>query len=192
MPYRVYIDAGTTLLCTVALSFANPFVAPITVMFFMFSEPVWRRNLLYLYEPTYDGGGCRWPFMSEMCFSCMILSQVLLAFMIALKRTIGPAFAAGLGVIPTIMFRKMIHNQYYRKYSDTALLQTSYLDLLESSPQATQEQHEEFRKFLVDCHKAAYVPVCISSSERAILTNEPACVIPTDNESKKGSVAFPI
>jgi len=48
LPYRVYIDAGTTFLCTVALSFANPLVAPFTLMFFIVSEPVWRQTLLYL------------------------------------------------------------------------------------------------------------------------------------------------
>jgi len=119
----------------------------------------------------------------------MILSQVLLAFMISLKRTIGPAFAAGVTVIPTIMFRNIIHKQYYREYHDTALLQASYLDLWESSPKATQEEREAYRKFLVDCHKASYVPICVSSSERTTFTTEPACVIPTGNELRKSSVS---
>ena len=47
LPYRAYIDAGTTFLCTVALSFASPLVAPVTLAFFLMSEPIWRQLLLY-------------------------------------------------------------------------------------------------------------------------------------------------
>ena len=56
------------------------------------------------------------------------------------------------------MVQKLIHRQYRREYADTALLQTSYLDLWENSEKTTMDQREELRKFLVDCHKAAYIP----------------------------------
>merc|ERR1712151_487659 len=190
LPYRAYIDAGTTFLCVVTLSFAAPLVAPFALMFFLVSEPVWRQTLLYVYQPTYDGGGFRWPFISDMCFSSMILAHVLLAFMISLKRTVGPAFATGITVIPTVMFRKLMHRQYHREYKDIALLQASYLDLWDTSAPTTKEEREEFLKFLVDCHKAAYIPVCISGSETAILTTEPASVIMTDVESKESNRPF--
>ena len=52
LPYRAYIDAGTTLLCVVTLSFAAPLVAPFAVMFFLVSEPVWRQTLLYVVSRT--------------------------------------------------------------------------------------------------------------------------------------------
>lgn len=45
---------------------------------------------------------------------------------------------------------------------------------------SSQEKREEFRRFLVDCHKAAYVPVCIAGDETTTITAEPALVVPNE------------
>jgi hypothetical protein len=48
---------------------------------------------------------------------------------------------------------------------------------------------EEYRSFLVDAHKAAYVPVCIAGSSD-VVTAEPAVVIPTDRDPTSLDLAF--
>jgi hypothetical protein len=48
------------------------------------------------------------------------------------------------------------------------------------------EKREEFRQFLVDAHKAAYIPVCIAGGATNILTAEPAVVIPSENDDMLG------
>ena len=48
LPYRVYIDCGTVFLCAVALSFASPLVAPFAAFFFLVSQPIMRRCLIYV------------------------------------------------------------------------------------------------------------------------------------------------
>jgi hypothetical protein len=64
---------------------------------------------------------------------------------------------------------------------DTALFQASLLDCWGSSfPQST-EKREEYRKFLVDAHKAAYVPICMAVGETSCLTAQPAEVIPYED-----------
>jgi hypothetical protein len=40
------------------------------------------------------------------------------------------------------------------------------------------EKREEFRQFLVDSHKAAYIPICIAGGASTILTAEPALTMP--------------
>jgi hypothetical protein len=66
---------------------------------------------------------------------------------------------------------------------DAALLQTSVLDgwvVSEESDPTTMEDREEFRRFLVDAHKAAYIPACIAAiNTGTILTAEPTVVQPT-------------
>ncbi len=42
-------------------------------------------------------------------------------------------------------------------------------------------ERERYRKWIVDCHKASYVPVCVNA-EDDYLTSEPAVVIPTNQE----------
>jgi hypothetical protein len=45
------------------------------------------------------------------------------------------------------------------------------------------EQREEFRKFLVDAHKAAYIPICLAGSDTdSFFTTEPALVVPLPSD----------
>jgi hypothetical protein len=38
-------------------------------------------------------------------------------------------------------------------------------------------EQEEYRRWLVDCHKASYLPTCLSGGKKNILTTEPAVVL---------------
>jgi hypothetical protein len=124
----------------------------------------------------------RFPFIFDMCVSGMIVGQILLVTMMALRRAYGPSVAAFLPIIPTITYRWMLRRRYLRAFSDVALLQTSLLDGWDTSQQTCLAKREEFRQFLVDCHKAAYVPVCIASSQATMITSEPAAVIPLETD----------
>jgi hypothetical protein len=71
---------------------------------------------------------------------------------------------------------------------DAGLLQTSRLDGWGLA--TTLEGRERYRRWLVDAHKAAYVPLCLSGGED-FLTSQPAVVVPTyrdlmDQEGEKG------
>lgn len=103
-----------------------------------------------------------------------------------LKDAIGPAIFAGLPVIPTYLYRKHLLKTYKRAYEDAGLLQTSLLDGWDNTMPTTLESREEFRNFLVDAHKAAYIPVCIAGGATNILTAEPAVAIPSENDDMIG------
>mmetsp|Transcript_1760 Transcript_1760/g.2442 ORF Transcript_1760/g.2442 Transcript_1760/m.2442 type:complete len:1420 (-) Transcript_1760:1101-5360(-) len=62
VPYRIYIDSGVVLLCTFALAPASPIVAPCAFFYFLYCQPLWRRNCIFLYRPKFDSGGLKWPF----------------------------------------------------------------------------------------------------------------------------------
>jgi len=102
--------------------------------------------------------------------------------MMFLKKAIGPAFVAAIPILPTIMFRNLSRKRYYQAYVDAGLLQTSLLDMWDTSFGTAMEKREEFRRFLVDAHKAAYIPVCIAGVQSTILTAEPAVVIPLESD----------
>ena len=40
----------------------------------------------------------------------------------------------------------------------------------------------EFRRWLVDCHKASYVPTCLSGGHKNLVTTEPATTVVTAEE----------
>jgi hypothetical protein len=216
VPYRVFIDSGVVLLCVVALAPASPLVSPFALVHFLYSEPLLRRNIIFMYRPKFDGGGIRWPFLFEMVISSLCLGHVLMVTMLALKGALGPAIVAAIPFVPTLVFRHEIRKQYLKAYQDAGLVQTSMLDgwdiqeptsvrvckvylqgighsvshNLLSCSHVQMKKREDFRRFLVDAHKASYVPVCIAGS-KDVMTAEPAVVIHSDNDEGDPSMFLP-
>jgi hypothetical protein len=81
------------------------------------------------------------------------------------------------------MYQFHASSKYKRSFDDAALLQTSLLDGWDTTQPTSMEQREEFRRWLVDAHKAAFVPVCLFGMDTVgCLTAEPAVVIPMDSD----------
>lgn len=187
-PYRIFVDSGVVFMCIMALAPASPLVAPAAYFYFMFCQPLLRRNLIFMYRPSYDGGGFRWPFVFDMCISGMLIGSLLLAAQLGLKEALTPGILAGLTFIPIFVFHREARKRYLQAFRDAALLQTSLLDGWNTEHNSF-ETREEFRRFLVDAHKAAYVPVCLAATDTEdYLTIEPAVVVPLecDEESDAG------
>jgi len=180
VPYRIYVDSGVVMLCVFALAPASPLIAASALAYFVVFTPMLRWTLIFLYRPKYDLGGGRFPFIFDVCISGVIAGQTFLFAMMILKRATGPAIAAVCPMIPTLWFRYFVRKRYLRAFLDAALLQTSLLDGWDTNAATSTEKREEFRKFLVDCHKAAYVPVCIAGDKSSMITAEPAVVVPSE------------
>jgi hypothetical protein len=81
------------------------------------------------------------------------------------------------------MYQLHAYSKYKRSYDDAALLQTALLDGWDTTQPSPMEQREEFRRWLVDAHKAAFVPVCLFGLDTVgCLTAEPAVVIPMESD----------
>lgn len=183
IPYRLTVDSGVVMLCLLALAPASPLIAIAAFVYFLFSVPMLRWVLIFLYKPKFDIGGARFPFMFDMLVSGMIAGQILLGAMLFIRRAFGPAIMAFFPLLPTIFYRWVLLKRYLKAFTDVALLQTSLLDGWDTNEESSRSKREEFRQFLVDCHKAAYVPVCIASDEATVITSEPAVVVPVENDA---------
>ena len=188
IPYRIYVDGGVVFLCVVALAPQSPLVAPVALLYYLFCIPLWRRNCIFMYRPKFDSGGELWPFLSDMLITSLFMGQFLLTLQMVLKDAFGPAFFAALPAGPTFLYRQYLITRFRRAYNDAGLLQTSLLDGWDNTIPTSVEKREEFRQFLVDAHKAAYIPVCIAGGATNILTAEPAVVIPSENDDMLGYV----
>jgi hypothetical protein len=191
-PYRIYVDSGVVLLCLLSLSPASPLVAPACFVYFLVFQPILRRNLIYMYRPKFDGGGFRWPLIFDMCIACCVYGQILLTTQMILKQAPGPAITASIPLLPTILYHRAMRRRYLKAFDDAALLQTSLLDGWDNE-KTSMEKREQFRQFLVDAHKAAYIPVCIAAGEdEQGLTAEPAVVVPLDTDVQKDLLDEPL
>ena len=107
--------------------------------------------------------------------------QIILTTMMVLKQAPGPSILAGISIVPTYFFNNIALERFLRAYQDAGLLQTSRLDGWDGDIPSSRDR-EEYRNWLVDCHKASYVPVCLAGVD-TFLTAEPAVVIPTAHDT---------
>ena len=188
-PYRLYIDGGLVFLCAAALAPASPLVAPCALLYFVCCGPLIKRNLIFVYRPNHDAGGARWPFLFEILMSALFVGQIILTAMMILKQAFGPAFLAIIPFIPSVHFRDSMRSTFHRAYEDASLFHVSDLDGHDLKEATSPELRESFRRFLVDAHKAAYVPVCLARGaakdprkKSFVFTSEPACVVKHDSD----------
>jgi len=188
-PYRIYIDGALVFLCAVTLAPAAPLLAPFATVYFIWSLPVLKRNLVYMYRPNFDAGGARWPFLFEMLMTSILVGQVVITLTLIFRQAIGPAIFAFIPFPITYLFRQSTLASFLKAYEDASLFHTSELDGLEPHERTSRDIRESFRRFLVDAHKAAYVPVCLARSSQQesdkgsiVLTSEPSCVINHDDD----------
>eukprot|EP00531_Pseudo-nitzschia_arenysensis_P017328 CAMPEP_0116148558 /NCGR_PEP_ID=MMETSP0329-20121206/18442_1 /TAXON_ID=697910 /ORGANISM="Pseudo-nitzschia arenysensis, Strain B593" /LENGTH=1181 /DNA_ID=CAMNT_0003644741 /DNA_START=112 /DNA_END=3657 /DNA_ORIENTATION=- len=173
-PYRIYVDSGVVFMCMASLAPVVPIIAPAACLYYVMFIPILRWLHIFVYRPFYDGGGNRLPIIHEMIISSLVLGQILLGSVLFLKQSFLFGLATSLMPIPTYLFSTWTKEKFKRSYEDAALWQTSNLDAL--ATHGTFQEREKYRRWLVDCHKASYVPICVSGGED-FLTIQPAEVV---------------
>mmetsp|Transcript_37114 Transcript_37114/g.42454 ORF Transcript_37114/g.42454 Transcript_37114/m.42454 type:complete len:1352 (+) Transcript_37114:147-4202(+) len=187
-PYRIYIDSGIVFMCLISLAPACPIIAPACTLYYTLFIPMLRWLHIFVYRPYYDGGGSKLPVIHEILISSLILGQILLGTLLLLKQSYFCGLYVVFMSVPTYLFSMWTKEKFLRSYEDTGLWQTSKLDGL--SNKETLADREKYRRWLVDCHKASYVPICLSGGED-FLTSQPAVVVPIqrDIEEETGNIS---
>lgn len=117
-------------------------------------------------------------------FSVLSFEQVITGLSLLLKGNYFAGLFIGLWTIPTLIFNAIVRETFTRPFKDACLRFTgkiykrAYKE--EEGPDPWQDR-EEFRRWLVDCHKASYLPTCLSGGGKNLVTAEPAIVVPKVN-----------
>jgi len=175
------VNVGVIFLCVVALAPLNPVLAPFAMMYLLFIGPMLKWSHIFVYRPTFDAGGMRWPLLHDIMMIALIVAQAVLFFSFLLKKAYFIGFLALLSIIPTWTFKNVCKETFEQSYNDAALLQTSELDGWNVDEETSMAERERYRKWLVDCHKASYVPICVNAEDN-FLTSEPAVVLLTQRD----------
>lgn len=188
VPYRIYVDHGYVFACMLVLGPFCPLIGPFALLYFIVLAPMIRWVLVFQYRPQFDGGGDKWPKLHHIIISSLLLSQCIAAVVFIANFLILPGIIVGSCIVPTLLYNHVILDKYLRPYKDAALLQTGRL-FKDTSENRTRLEREEYRRWLVDCHKASYVPTCLSGEGKNVLTAEPAVVVSSDGDDEDAIVA---
>ena len=133
-----------------------------------------------------------WTFLFDMIISGLVIAQILLSVQLTLKNAYGPMIVTACAVPITVFFSYYCKDKYSVAFHDAALLQTALLDGWDKSSEMNIEEREQYRRFLVDSHKAAFIPVCIAGADTGdYLTAEPAIVVPRNGMEEADDLPLP-
>lgn len=155
-------------------------IGPFSFLYNVFIAPMLRWLLVFGYRPTFDGGGDKWPYLHHMIITSLLLGQLITGVTLCTKGNALEGFFILFLMIPTLVYNNIIFEKFNRPFQDAALLQSCRMYSGTDDPTAKTRswlQREEYRRWLVDCHKASYLPTCLSGAETNLLTTEPAMVL---------------
>mmetsp|Transcript_106364 Transcript_106364/g.216917 ORF Transcript_106364/g.216917 Transcript_106364/m.216917 type:complete len:1248 (+) Transcript_106364:328-4071(+) len=181
VPYRIYVDSGYVFACMTSLAPLCPLVAPFGLMYFVILSPMLRWLMIFAYRPIFDGGGDKWPQLHHIIVTSLVLGQIITAITFLLKGNVLEGLIIGACIVPTLLYSSVLLERFSRSYRDASLLHTGRMNNAHQEKMLTDswEEREEFRRWLVDCHKASYLPTCLSGgTSNDLLTAQPAVVIP--------------
>ena len=196
-PFRLYVDSSVVLLCALTFTVVSPLVLPCTFIYFLITTPIWRRQLVLVYRPMFDAGGMRWPFLFTVVMSAMYLSIILVSLVLLLKNMYTPGILTVLALIPAIDFHRSCVKRFKGAYSDIGLMQAGLINesnkkrgimISGSFDENHYKEKEDFRKWLVDAHLSAFIPICMLDNQTLVeaLTAAPAQTIMTEKMLGEG------
>lgn len=177
VPYRIYVDSGYIFACLISMAPMVPLLGPVCLLHFIIVSPILRWLLIFTYRPKFDSGGDKWPKLHHIIISSLLLGQFLTSLSFALKGNIVEGLIIGCCIIPTLIYNSTILSLFLKTYRDGGLVQAGrmhYGRRRSSRSISSEMEREEFRRWLVDCHKASYVPTCLSGGHANFVTIEPA------------------
>lgn len=189
--YRVYVDSGYVLSAMTALAPVCPLIGPFAFLYFVMISPMIRWLVVFAYRPKFDSGGGKWPKLHHMVITSLVLGQVVTMFTFLIKRNYIAGLLIGACIIPTLIFNSIVLEKFLLPFSDASLHFTGRLQRGKWNKEENEDrrkEREEFRRWLVDCHKASYVPTCMSGGKNH-LTAEPAQMIPIIKQSLDDELA---
>jgi hypothetical protein len=109
-----------------------------------------------------------------------------------LKGNLIEGLIIGACTIPTLLFNTLILDNFLRPFRDASLRHTGRINRANQAKEEDKDswqEREEFRRWLVDCHKASYLPTCLSGGTKNLLTAEPTMVVPILKQSDESGPA---
>ena len=125
-----------TIIILLGLTFCviNPIIAPVTVIYFTTSYIVRKHDLLYVFRQPYQAGGMAWPRMFGQICTGLIIFQLVMICLLALKKSVGGPII----IIPLLFFTFYYMSAaaatFWRPMEALSLMAASELDTKEANP----------------------------------------------------------
>ena len=146
-------DDSMVFLLGLAFSIACPLIAPIALIYYGTRYLVNKYNLVYRIEEVYQSGGQIWLRVFDQYITGLVVFQILMIFLLAIKEIIGPPII----VLPLPFITLAVASSIRSKYTKPM----SSLSLLCAEDRDRQEEHAQ-----LNIEKEAYMSPSFTFDEK--------------------------
>lgn len=114
-----------------------PIITPIALLYFAITYLIWKYQMLYVYGQPYQTGGRLWMRVFDQVMVGTILFQLMMIFLLAIKKVIAPAIICIPPAIFTIFFWHTVHAMFWRPQQTLSLMVAAELDAKEDAQEAS-------------------------------------------------------
>lgn len=204
LPYRDYVDSSVVVICSLTFCIISPLVTVASAIYFLIAIPCYRRQALFVNRPSFIDGASRFTFLSNCVMGSLYTAVVFSGVTFFFKNMFIQSLLCFLTIFPLVDFQKSIFKSFGVPFKDVGLMQaglirdtpttatagmagmagTSNYHSTRKSKQEEDDNNDEteeegirerYRSWLIDAHKAAFVPICLLGSKEAVgvLTSTP-------------------
>lgn len=119
----VLIVIITLVFCPIA-----PLVCYFCGFYFFLSDVVYRRSLLYFYDPNFASSGVYWPSLYIALMIAIVISELTFIGLLGLKEAQGPFVLIVILFVCTILFHYSIYGLYQRISKNLPLVEANGVD----------------------------------------------------------------
>jgi hypothetical protein len=76
----------------------QPVMAPVVLIYFFVNYSIAKYQAIYILRPAYESGGLIWPRVHNQVMFCLVLAQLVLVFILAIKKLIWAPIILALAV----------------------------------------------------------------------------------------------
>lgn len=113
-PTKPLADAFLVVLVTFTFAAIAPLVCYFTAWFFFIAEMVYRRQVLYVYQPTKFALGAYWPRLYRFLIIALVVSQLTMLGLLSLKKAAVQSILIAVLIIVTLLFHYYVARLYPR------------------------------------------------------------------------------
>lgn len=80
------VQVMMNLVMVLGYAVVSPLIVPFGILYVALLYPVWRYQVLYVYQRQYESGGLMWPFVAHKTVGCLALMVAFTGLVFIVKR----------------------------------------------------------------------------------------------------------
>lgn len=127
-PTSILADCFLVMLVSMTFATIAPLVCLFTGFFFFAADAIYRRQVLFVYDPMNFAMGAYWPYLFRFMIVALVLSQLTLLGLLSVKQAIGPPILMFILIVMILLYASYMGKLYPKVAANLSLMECIHID----------------------------------------------------------------